>query len=95
MIPRHLGYEFVILAIACTVAIFVFPAASGPYAVVHGPVTALLSLRVRLRLWLAMALAALQLLERLIPINFVLCAARQTLPPSKSDTPEQITILRC
>lgn len=29
MIPRHLGYEFIIFAIVCTVAIFVFPAATG------------------------------------------------------------------
>jgi hypothetical protein len=64
MIPRHLGYQFTIFAIFCTVAIFVFPAGSGSYSAVHGPVTALLSLRANLKLWLGMAGAELQLARR-------------------------------
>jgi hypothetical protein len=95
MIPRHLGYEFIIFAIVCTVAIFAFPAATGSYSAVHGPVTALLSLRARLKLWLGMAVAALQW-ARVIPISFsAQRTARQMILLSQSVPPEQSTILRC
>ncbi len=33
------------MAVLCVLAIFFFPAMEGPYSVVHGPVTALLSVR--------------------------------------------------
>ena len=95
MIPRHLGYEFTIFAICCTVAIFVFPAATGSYSAVHGPVTALLSLRARLKLWLGMTVAALQL-ARVMPGRFaVQHTARQMILLAQSGPPEQGTILRC
>lgn len=61
MFPRHLGYEVAILAAICTIGIFLFPSSSGPYSAVHGPVTALLSLRMQLKVWLGMTLAALHL----------------------------------
>ncbi|MGA8869297.1 MAG: hypothetical protein WB510_20145, partial [Candidatus Sulfotelmatobacter sp.] len=67
MFPGRLGYEIAILAVICTVAIFLFPTARGPYSVVHGPVTALLGLRAKLKLWLAMDLAALRLLRHVRP----------------------------
>lgn len=95
MIPRHLGYEFIIFAIVCTVVIFVFPAASGSYSAVHGPVTALLSLRAKLKLWLGMAVGALQL-ARIMPTSFAARnTARQMIPLAQSVPPEQSTILRC
>ncbi len=95
MIPRHLGYEFTIFAIFCTVAIFVFPAASGSYSAVHGPVTALLSLRAKFKLWLGMAVAALQL-ARIMPTSFAARdTARQMIPLAQSVPPEPSTILRC
>jgi hypothetical protein len=34
-----------VVAVLCVLAIFFFPAMQGPYCVVHGPVTALLSIR--------------------------------------------------
>lgn len=44
-----LAYRFenslAVLAVVCVLIIFFFPSAHGPYPVVHGPVTALLSLR--------------------------------------------------
>lgn len=95
MNPQHLGYELTIFAIFCTVAIFVFPAASGSYSAVHGPVTALLSLRAKVKLWLGMAVTALQS-ARIIPASF---AGRHTAPQmillAQSSPPEQSTILRC
>ena len=77
-------------------AIFLFPVARGPFCAVHGPVTALLSLRLRLKLWLGMALAALHLLGRVLPDS--LAALRAAVPTSllpQSVSPEQIPVLRC
>jgi hypothetical protein len=34
-----------VVAVLCVLTIFFFPAIEGPYCVVHGPVTALLSIR--------------------------------------------------
>jgi hypothetical protein len=34
-----------VVAVLCVLTIFFFPAMNGPYCVVHGPVTALLSIR--------------------------------------------------
>ena len=41
----RMGSALAVLAVFCVLAIFFFPAAQGPYPVVHGPVTALLSIR--------------------------------------------------
>ncbi len=95
MISRHLGYEVAILAVICTVAIFAFPATSGPYSAVHGPVTALLSLRMKLKLWLAMALAALQLAGLVMPRFAAQRAAQPMILLPQSVPPEQTAILRC
>ena len=96
MIPRHQGYEFAIFAIVCTVAIFVLQAASGSYSAVHGPVTALLSLRARLKLMSGMALAALQFLESVIPVIFAaLLAARQEILLVQCVPPDRSGALRC
>lgn len=38
---RHFGYELAVVAIAGTLAIFLFPAVSGPFSVVYGPASAL------------------------------------------------------
>jgi len=96
MFPRNLGYELTILAVICTVAIFLFPAARGSYSAVHGPVTALLSFRVRLKLWLGMALAALHLLGRVRLDDFAeLRAARQKVLLPEAVPSEQISVFRC
>jgi hypothetical protein len=96
MIPRHLGYEFIIFAIVCTVALFVFPAATGSYCAVHGPVTALLSLRAKLKLWIGMAFCAQQLAARTAPLKVAAeHAVRHMNLLAQSVPPEQSTILRC
>ena len=96
MFPRDLGYEFAILAVICTVAIFLFPMARGSYSAVHGPVTALLSLRAKLKLWLGIALAALHLLGRMQREPFAsLLAAWQELLLPQAVPPGQISVLRC
>lgn len=57
MQAEHVTYEFAVLAMLCSAVIFflVFPMAQGPYSVVNGPVTNLVSIRHRLRLLLGMA----------------------------------------
>jgi hypothetical protein len=39
-----------LLAVLCVLGIFFFPVINGPYSAVHGPVTALLSIRAAARL---------------------------------------------
>jgi hypothetical protein len=48
MMRQRLEYKIAILAALCTLAIFLFPGVSGPYSIVHGPVTALRAMRARL-----------------------------------------------
>ncbi len=96
MFPRHLGYQFAILATFCALAIFLFPAANGPYSAVHGPVTALLSFRAKLKLCLGLALAISQLSGRMVRDGFVaLGAAREKAMLPNSVIPERISVLRC
>jgi len=64
---RHLASESAIVAMFCITAIFFFPAVQGPYAAVHGPVTALLSVRAKLKVSIGMVRAALQLLSPCVP----------------------------
>jgi hypothetical protein len=52
---HHLGYEIAILATVCTLAIFLFPGVSGPYPIVHGPVTALRAMHAWLLLLFGLA----------------------------------------
>jgi hypothetical protein len=58
MFWRHFGFEFVLLLILCTAGLFFFPVAHGSYSAVHGPVTALQSIKTRLQMWAMMAVAA-------------------------------------
>lgn len=50
MSPHRIACELVVLAVLCVLAIFLFPAAQGPYSVVNGPVTALQAARAAARL---------------------------------------------
>jgi len=61
MATRVAEYELSVLAILCVLSIFLFPAVQGPYSAVHGPVTALQSVRSRIRWFRTMAQAALSL----------------------------------
>lgn len=61
MTPRLAEYELAIVVIFCILGIFLFPAVQGPYSAVHGPVTALQSVRSRIRWCRTMVQAALSL----------------------------------
>ncbi len=95
-LSRQLSYEFVLVAILCTVALFLFPAVQGPYSAVHGPVTALLSLKAKVFLCLALLLAAMHLLARCVAV----CHLALRIPldglffPASFDS-EHAAVLRC
>jgi predicted Na+-dependent transporter len=93
MFSRHLGYEIAILTVICTIAIFFFPAACGPYSAVHGPVTALLSLRMRLKLRLRIVVDGFHQWRRAL-LNSLRTALQNALLP-QSVPSAQITVLRC
>jgi F0F1-type ATP synthase assembly protein I len=45
MTPARIACALAVLAVVCVLALFFFPGIEGPYSAVHGPVTALLSIR--------------------------------------------------
>lgn len=57
MNPGRSAYALAVLGVLCILTIFLFPSLTGPYSVVHGPVTALLSMRAASRLRMAMGRA--------------------------------------
>jgi hypothetical protein len=93
--PRQLSYEFALIAILCTIALFLFPAVQGPYSAVHGPVTALLSLKAKLFLCLALLLAAMHLLVRCVAICDLAFRLRGGPFLSASLNSEHTSVLRC
>jgi hypothetical protein len=50
MTPGRVACGLALLAALCVLGIFFFPVLDGPYSAVHGPVTALLSIRAAARL---------------------------------------------
>ena len=50
MTPGRIACALAVFAALCVLAIFFFPSIDGPYSAVHGPVTALLSIRAAARL---------------------------------------------
>jgi hypothetical protein len=90
---HHLAYELALLAVVCTLAIFLFPAVSGPYPIVHGPVTALRAMRAWLLLLIGLTLT-LAGLANLVAIRlglncFLISASKQI------DPLHQTSLLRC
>lgn len=90
---RHLGYELALVAMLCTLAIFLFPAVSGPYPAVHGPVTALRAMRAWLLLLIALTLALVGLARGVatrLGLAFALSPILERIDPLR-----QSSILRC
>ena len=78
--PRPMGSrltecELAVVAILCVLTIFLFPVVQGPYSAVHGPVTALQSLRLRIRWCWAMALAAMSIAR--LPFSLLASTGRE------------------
>jgi len=90
---RYLGYELALVAILCTLAIFLFPAVSGPYPTVHGPVTALRAMRAWVLLLIALTLALIRLARRVatrLGLALVFHPILEQIDPLR-----QSSILRC
>ncbi len=95
-LSRHFRFEFALLAILCATAIFFFPAVQGSYSAVHGPVTALRSLKTRLSLWLALALVAVRILGCHLSgyAEMLRISPREGVIP-RASIPENAAVLRC
>jgi hypothetical protein len=90
------SYQFALLVILCTIALFFFPAVQGPYSAVHGPATALLSLKAQILLCLALLLAAMHLLARYVAVCHVapeIWVDGTSLPASRDS--EHTAVLHC
>lgn len=59
MTTRSFRYELTVLTILCVVGLFLFPAAVGSYASVHGPVSALLAARSAMKIRWSIMLAGM------------------------------------
>ena len=59
MTPGRIACGLALLAAFCVLGIFFFPVMDGPYSAVHGPVTALLSIRAASRLRMTIVRTAL------------------------------------
>ena len=57
MTPGRMACALAVFTVLCVLAIFLFPGMEGPYSAVHGPVTALLSIRAALRMRVAIRAA--------------------------------------
>jgi hypothetical protein len=92
---------FAVLAVFCVLMIFFFPSAQGPYCAVHGPVTALLSVRAAISLQFRIGRAGLSALkDRLhrVRVAFALFVAGTVVIPEfrLAPLPSGCTsILRC
>lgn len=69
MTARAFGSQFALVAMLCTLCMFFFPAAHGPYSAVHGPVTALQAARSALRMLLTIAAAAFGIMNGHFQLN--------------------------
>jgi hypothetical protein len=63
MNPGRSAYALAVIGVVCVLSIFFFPGVTGPYSVVHGPVTALLSIRMASRVRMAIARAGSNVLR--------------------------------
>jgi hypothetical protein len=90
-----------VVAVLCVLAIFFFPAIEGPYCVVHGPVTALLSIRaaatVRLRIVRSGLTALRDRLHRAYQAQALVVPSRVWFTESATDdsAASGTSILRC
>jgi hypothetical protein len=95
-ISGQLAYDIAVVAMVCVLSIFFLPLAHGPYSAVHGPVTALRSLRTKLCLQLSMCLASLLRLAAYLLGGGLAGAKRTTrMVLSLMVPPEPNAVLRC
>jgi hypothetical protein len=100
MTPGRIACALAVLAVFCVLAIFFIPGHDGPYPAVHGPVTALLSIRAaaRLRVIIRAGVRAVQncagraslALVRLSPTSSLSAEFPLTIPLTG-----RLSVLRC
>jgi hypothetical protein len=96
IISRQFAFEVAILATLCIASIFFFPAVSGSYSTVHGPVTALRSIKTKARTLFTLALAALYGFGSMaMPLWTAFGRQRREVLLPPTSPPESISILRC
>ena len=85
------------VAIVCVLSVFFVPLGHGPYSTVHGPMTALRSLRNKLQLVLSMWLASLRMFAASLVQQFA--SPGRYFPNCILDVlfvpPELDSVLRC
>jgi hypothetical protein len=64
MTSGRIASGLAVLAVVCVLAVFFFPAAQGPYSVVHGPVTVMHAARAAAGVRMAVARAGLICVRR-------------------------------
>jgi hypothetical protein len=79
----------------CTLCIFLFPAAAGPYSVVHGPVTALRALQAAVAALWSIAFAGLSLSLGVRPSAAMRGCPPWDVKPAASGNAIRETVLRC
>ena len=97
MTPARIGWELAAVAVLCVLTIFLFPAAQGPYSVVHGPATALQAARAALRVRIAIVQAALNSLVSSLrsPLVVLSWLWLSNTEFRSAHVPESRAILRC
>jgi hypothetical protein len=75
MTPGRIGCALAVLAVLCVLTVFFFPAMQGPYPAIHGPVTALLSMRAASRLRLGIVMVGLSAIR-----GWAFCVRLSSLP---------------
>lgn len=100
MTPDRIAVALAVFAVICVLAIFLFPVMEGPYPAVHGPVTALLSIRAAARIRVAIRAGVKAVRGWLGRVNIGViptslhadvCIA---LPPGSSSA-GSVSVLRC
>lgn len=95
MTPRIFAYELVVITILCVLGIFLFPASAGPYSVVHGPASGLLSIRAAAKVRHAIALSAFTCSTLILNFSFGLMRTHQLPVLTLSSPPGEPAVLRC
>jgi len=97
MTPWRIGWELAVLAVLCILMIFLFPAAQGPYPVVHGPATALQAARAALRVRIGIVQAALNSFgcSLLSPLVVLCWFSLSNTEFQSAHLPDSGAILRC
>ncbi|HTW30735.1 MAG TPA: hypothetical protein VMD76_03595 [Candidatus Sulfotelmatobacter sp.] len=101
MTPGRIVCALAVLAVLCVLSIFFFPGLQGPYSVVHGPVTALLSLQAAATLRVRIVRAGLNAVRSrfssasmaLVPLTWASRLAKEFRESSSSHASN--AVLRC